>query len=91
MMRRPEFLMMPTPRRAAPRRPAPPQKSGPIGPYYTTRAKMFAVCAWTQIAVKDTNISLSGKLCLSRLGQHRRVSLDQGAPGPTGIGCPQGR
>jgi hypothetical protein len=31
MMRRPEFLMMPTPRR-----PAPPQKSGPIGLYITT-------------------------------------------------------
>jgi hypothetical protein len=37
MMRRPEFLMMRRPR-AAPRRPAPPKKSGPIGLYITTPA-----------------------------------------------------
>jgi hypothetical protein len=43
MMRRPEFLMMPTPRR-----PAPPQKSGPIGLYITTglSSRIFGKEAW---------------------------------------------
>jgi hypothetical protein len=43
MMRRPEFLMMRRPEFLMMRRPAPPQKSGSIGLYITTKVYYLAL------------------------------------------------